>query len=108
MKSILIEANGTTKLVNLADYQALNEAVGGYIELIRFGDTGHCCYLNEDGISLGLPYNDKATRLCYLHNVGLIPGDYIKGTMVVVGPPDEFGDDTDISDKLAHELLEYK
>ena len=101
MKAVLIEANGNVRRATLPDYQALNAAVGGYIELINFGDTGHFAYLNEDGIALNLPYNDKATKLCYKHNVGLIPGDFIKGTMVVVGPPDDEGNDGDITDELA-------
>lgn len=101
MKAVLIEASGNVRRVDLPDYQALNAAVGGYIELINFGDTLHYAYLNEDGIALGLPYNDKATKLCYKHNVGLIPGDFIKGTMVVVGPPDFDGNETDVSDELA-------
>lgn len=105
MKAITIEANGNVKLVDLSDYDALNKAVGGSIESINFGDTGHHCYLNEDGIALGLPYNRLATDLCYKHNVGLGADDYIKGTMVVVGPVDEEGDDTNIHDELAKQLL---
>lgn len=101
MKAVLIQADGTVRRADLPDYQALNKAVGGYIELINFGDTGHFAYLNEDGIALGLPYNDKATKLCYKHNVGLIPGDFIKGTMVVVGPVDDEGNETDVSEELA-------
>lgn len=101
MKAVLIEANGNVRRADLPDYQSLNQAVGGYIELINFGDTGHFAYLNEDGIALGLPYNEKATKLCYKHNVGLIPGDFIKGTMVVVGPVDDEGNETDVSEELA-------
>ena len=101
MKAVLIEANGTVRRADLPDYKSLNGAVGGFIELINFGDTGHFAYLNEDAIALGLPYNDKATKLCYKHKVGLIPGDFIKGTMVVVGPPDAKGNDGDISEELA-------
>lgn len=93
--------NGNVRRADLPDYQSLNQAVGGYIELINFGDTGHFAYLNEDGIALGLPYNEKATKLCYKHNVGLIPGDFIKGTMVVVGPVDDEGNETDVSEELA-------
>jgi hypothetical protein len=105
MKAIAIEANGDVKRVDLPDYDALNKAVGGYIEAINFGDTGHNCYVNENGIALGLPYNPLATALCFKHNVGLMPGDYIKGTMVVVGPVDDDGNDTDVQDELAEQLL---
>jgi len=103
-KAIIIEANGNVRRVEIEGYEDLNKAVGGYIEGIRLGDTGQFAYLNEDGIALGLPYNEVATQLCYRRNVGLIPGDYIKGTMVIVGPADHEGNETDVSDELAAEL----
>ena len=107
MKAVVIEANGTVRRADLPDYQSLNRTVGGYVELINFGDTGHFAYVNEDGIALGLPYNELATQLCFAHNVGLMDGDYIKGSMVVVGPPDDEGNDGDISELLATYLESY-
>jgi len=103
-KAILIEANGNVRRIEINGYDDLNKGVGGYIEGIHLGDTEQFAYLNEDGIALGLPFNKVATDLCYKHNVGLIPGDYIKGNMIIVGPADDEGNETDVSDTLAAEL----
>lgn len=103
-KALLIEVNGKVSRININGYDDLNKGVGGYIEGIHLGDTGQFAYVNEDGIALGLPLNRVATNLCYKHNVGLIPGDYIKGNMIVVGPADDEGNETDVSDELAVEL----
>lgn len=103
-KAILIEANGNVRRIDIAGYDDLNKAVGGYIEGIHFGDTGQFAYLNEDGKAMELPYNWLATVLCGKHKVGLLPDDYISGNMVIVGPADDEGRDTDVSDELAREL----
>lgn len=103
-KAIVIEADGTMAVTTVNDLADLQQAVGGYIEGIYLGDTGQFAYVNEDGIALDLPRNSVATDLCYAHRVGLLPGDYIKGTMVIVGPADADGNDTDVSDDLIAEL----
>ena len=48
----------------------------------------------------GLPYNAVATELCTRLKTGLQQGDFIKGTMIVVGAPDDNGDETDCPDYL--------
>ena len=48
----------------------------------------------------GLPYNAVATELCTRLKTGLQQGDFIKGTMIVVGPADKNGDETDCPDYL--------
>jgi len=103
-KAILIEVSGNVRRVEINSYDDLNRIVGGYIEGIYLGETGHFAYLNEDGIALGLPMNRLATELCYRWNVGLIPGDYIKGSMVIVGPADDDGNETDVSEAFAASL----
>lgn len=105
MKVVIIKPDGVATRVTLTGYEELNGAVGGYIELINFGDTKHFAYLNEEGIRLRLPYNKRATDLCFKNNVGLMEGDFIKGNFIVVGPADEEGNDTDISEELADELV---
>jgi hypothetical protein len=104
-KAILLRANGTVAEANpetLEEYQAL---VGGFIEYLYLGDLNHVGYINEDGIALQLPENEFATNLCDYYNVGLMPGDYIKGDMLVFGPGDDEGRDTDVSPELARRLL---
>ena len=73
-------------LVNgLEHYQAL---VGdGLIESVA-NQIGTTIYCNEDGIDLGLEPNLVAT---------MVAGQHLVGDVVIVGLPDEDGDDTDVS-----------
>lgn len=119
MKGILIKANGVIQRINLPGSRtpslgkphdlrrllALQRTLGGFIESINLGDTGHWAYINEDGMALRLPYNKKATALCHKYNTGLMHDDFIKGSMVIVGPPDDNGNETDVNKDLAIYLL---
>ena len=61
---------------------ALQEAVGGYIEVV-YGKDGREIYVNEDGISLALPRNDLATREARAVEA-VFPFDTIKGNCVII------------------------
>lgn len=104
--AIAIDPNGTVRSVLLTSLEDMQRQVGGWIELINFGTTGHFAYLNEEGKLENLPPNILATHLCAKYGVGLALTDYICGTLLVVGPPDSEGNDTSISPELAQELLQ--
>lgn len=70
--------------------EAYQGIVGGYVEALTF--SGCTFYFNEDGRSLGLPYN----RRLGAHN--------ILGDFLVVGPPDASGGETGLSAELAEYL----
>lgn len=57
----------------------LQEAVGGYIEMvpIRVAPRSWKMFVNEDGLRLQLPFNPHATALC------AVPGTAIVGTAVL-------------------------
>ncbi|MCY2994198.1 MAG: DUF3846 domain-containing protein [Planctomycetota bacterium] len=107
---LFIPASG---LVDIRDgkFEDFQSWVGGYVQCLPFTDTTEA-YVNEDGIALGLPRNELATKLCFDYRIGLAPGDYIKGAMVIVGCKDESGEfdevgaGFDILQPLLHELLE--
>ena len=107
---LFIPASGpvATRDGKFEDFQSW---VGGYVQCLPFTDTTEA-YVNEDGIALGLPRNELATKLCFDYRIGLAPGDYIKGAMVIVGCKDENGEfdevggGFDIRQPLLHELLE--
>ena len=99
---VVIQTDGRIRAGNF-DYQRMVDEVGGFLEVIRFGDG--VAYLNEDGKGLQLPYNQKATELALRLSVSLHEGDVIVGNVVVVGDIDDDGNDTDISDAMALLLL---
>jgi len=89
-------------------YDDLNAAVGGYLEGVPTRDAsgaldeGYTAYCNEEGKLKRLPHNPAATRFTR------IAGDVLVGPVVIVGPPDDEGDDTpmpaDIRLRLAAEV----
>lgn len=60
----------------------VQEAVGGYIELIHLNQT-HYMVVNEEGKLDGLEHNRAATVLCY-QNQALQNGDFIVGNVAVI------------------------
>ena len=78
---------------DLGAFQAL---VGGYVERIPTTETGVSIFLNEEGKFFADPIlNEAATRIQKI-GYGLLPGDYIVGDVVIVGPPDMEGETLDI------------
>lgn len=67
---------------------------GAYLEGLILGTDG-TMYLDEDGKAKGLAVNPRATVLGWMH--GLASDDRIVGDVLVTGPPDDDGDDTDVS-----------
>lgn len=102
MKCVVIYPGQAPILKEVDGYKGLVAEVGGYIELVGVGED-FSCYVNEDGIALGLSRNEAATKVVtnMLDNVGrsLLPGDYIKGAAVFCGAS-ENGEDTDIPDNV--------
>ena len=82
---------------SLKSFQGL---VGGYIEAVRTNIAGCDAYINDEGKLNGLPLNILASHICPLTH-----GDYIVGTMVLVGPPDNNGDETDVDEGVMEDLL---
>ena len=92
MKVILIQPNSAVaELVEIEnDLAGLQKAVGGLSQFLRITDTVHA-YINEEGKLSGLLHNEIATMLCDAFKVGLQPGDFISGNMILLGAtgPDE-------------------
>lgn len=66
--------------------------VGGYIEGILCPAV--MFYVNEEGTIHGLPHNDRATRVLRAERPEA--EWHLCGDVVVLGPPDDQGDDTDV------------
>lgn len=87
----------------------LQEAVGGYIEPLVAPD-GYEAYGHDEAKLIQLPKNPVATAVweeaCDIGEYGRIPGDYIAGPVVFVGPLDDEGDTTGLTDTALAELLD--
>lgn len=86
--SRIIKVNGEAIEVEPANgawftLEELQEAVGGYIELLVL-PCGDFLYLDEEGKLKGKPLNKRATLLG--RSAGIASTDYIVGDVIVVSP----------------------
>lgn len=95
--AIVVPADGEPYALELPDdgnssLAVYQRVVGGWIELVP-NPHGVTVYCNEEGKIQGLPPNFRATALFgeWLHD-----WDIIAGNVIVVGPPDDEGYDTDL------------
>lgn len=107
-------------------YNFLNITVDGYIEVISSGDI-YTMYANEESriIDPPLPPNNRVNQILgreaveYVSRVGVVittkdgvedlthevpdaPRGYALGNVVITGPLDDNGNDTDVPDLLVH------
>ena len=101
VNALLVSPDGVVKMVKYDGYQGMKALLnGGYIESVRFGPT--CIAMcDEDGKQKGLPRNEKALMLAQLVGTPLGKHDYFVGPVLIVGPVNQYGDETDVP----HEML---
>jgi hypothetical protein len=97
MRGVVIQPDGAISVEQVqADLEGLQALVGGYIEAVGLKCPAPAtAYINEEGKIHDLPRNPLATSVAHL-----FPGDYIAGTMVILGAPDGEGYDTSVSDEV--------
>lgn len=74
----------------LSDYQAV---VGGWIEAVTMRDF--TVYVNEEGLLIGLPFNQGASQ---------ITGRPLVGNACIVGNPDQWGNTRKLSASAADRI----
>lgn len=74
------------QLPSIPSFDELRRIVGGYVELSSGRVDGRVVQLvvNEDGFSLGLPYNAKATEIFRRNRKPEGQGDFLVGTVVML------------------------
>ena len=100
MKALIITTNGGGEIVELTkDFPGrlteLQRIVGGHIESAPT-DGSVTIYVNEEGKLMDLPVNFEATFSWWEVAPWMRGADVLCGNVVIVGPPDHFGDDTDL------------
>jgi|ERR1035437_10478237 hypothetical protein len=106
-KAMYIPVDAPPRVVEYNGYDELKALVGGWIEGIG-GDVGgsgtHVWsgYVDEEGKIKGLPVNDEATIFAGATGWYGAGSDVLCGPVVIIGPPDEEGDDTDVPQWLLY------
>lgn len=108
MKALVVKTDGTAEVVDSNwEYSEINNAVGGWIEAVSFGDKPYFAYINEEGKINNLPENNAATSLWYDSGQRVLLGDYIAGNAVFFGLVDDEGYNTDIPSILLTDIIKY-
>jgi hypothetical protein len=96
MKALVITSTGVTTVEDITpDLDTLQSLVGGYIEAAPT-DGSVTVYVNEEGKVTGLPVNPEATRLYYKLAPFMEGHDILVGTVVILGPVDDEGEETEV------------
>lgn len=105
VKGLVIYTDGRIEECNYeGNYRQLCDIVDGYIQMIPFGDKPYFGYCNEEGKFLDLPENRIVTELWYDSGQTILLGDYIAGNVILFGPVDFEGNDTDYPEQLLKDL----
>ena len=101
MKALVIKTNGEAEVVDQEwSYEQINETVGGWIEVISFGNNRYFAYANEEAKLLELPVNEVVTDMWYNSGQIVLLGDYISGDVVFFGGIDNNGDNEEVEQSL--------
>lgn len=101
---ITVPAETSTPVATIdspGDLDALQEAVGGWIEAVGVGNIA--IYLDEEGKLKGRSINVRATKLAHRMKV-IHPTDCIVGDAVVTGFNDDTGENADAPAPALHFL----
>jgi len=74
---IKLNVNGTAETFEDTSLESMQQAVGGRIQIIRFGSQEQLMVLDEEGKLKNKPINKVATLLANIH------GDYIVGDVLI-------------------------
>jgi hypothetical protein len=101
MRALVIPAVGDPVEVDIPEgypghLDGLQAAVGGWIEYVPT-EQDVTLYCNEEGKIEGLPANRVATAA---FGQLIQPHDYLAGDVVIIGPQDDEGNDTDLDVEL--------
>jgi hypothetical protein len=82
--ALVIKADGKIHGIDLGEnsrdeYETLSGAVGGMIQAVPLSDSGMVLWCHEEGKLIGLPYNEKATKIWvkYWGQTDVIVGDCV-------------------------------
>jgi hypothetical protein len=104
--ALKLSTEGNVEIIPFVENQlkTLQDAVGGgYVEAITLADD-LVLWVNEDGKSKQMPFNQAATSIFIKHRGG---SDFIVGPVVFTGGTDEDGDTLGISEGQIHQVKTY-
>lgn len=93
LTTVIVRTDGTVEKTQMKyDLETMQGIVGGLIEMVSLPDA--TIYVNEEGLILGLPRNERLSEIVGPHPL------YLVGDAFILGKPDSFGYDTDVPDHI--------
>jgi hypothetical protein len=89
---------------DFADFMDYQSVVGGLFDVVDLPDLSATVYVNDEGLIIGLPVNPRATYLWWLCVPAAREMSFLVGDAVIIGMPDDEGNNTDIPQDLLHAL----
>ncbi|WP_163511614.1 DUF3846 domain-containing protein [Fodinicola acaciae] len=87
------------------DVETYRAAVEGNLQVVTLERPSASLYVNEDGKRNYQPLNQRATVLLWVHNGAFCGRDPICGDALLVGPPDQHCDDTNVPEEYVRLLF---
>lgn len=105
-RCLCINPDGKIWIEDVKGYLGFRRIIGGYLEAIRLPRADLSAFIDEQGKLHDLKYNPVATMLAMACGFRFNYGDQgIVGPMIVVGPPDENGEETSIPEDKINKLM---
>lgn len=107
MKAVILKADGTAPYVEdvAGDLESIKTVVEGWIERVPSMneeiDAKITVYANEEGVILNLPVN---RNIIAIRTLGL-PQSLYAGNLIVLGPGDAEGNETDVPQEIIDLLV---
>ena len=93
LTAVIVRTDGTVEKTQLKyDLKTMQGVVGGLIQPVYI--PGATIYVNEEGLLLGLPRNERLLEICKPQSVHLV------GDAFILGELDSFGYDTDVPNHI--------
>jgi hypothetical protein len=101
--ALVLKADGTIETLDNTGLQALQTAVGGWVQAVDLADD-LTMWLNEEGKLVGLPHNTTAQKLW--DKTFWVGSDFVVGDVVLTGGTDNEGETLALGDDTAQRVRE--
>lgn len=104
-RCFVIETDGSSRIEEVDGYLGFRKLIDGYLEVIRLPRAGLSAFIDEQGKIHGKEFNPVASMMALAGGFEYQASDYgIVGTMVIIGPTDENGDETSVPEPMLQKL----
>lgn len=94
--------------IEMGDIKEYQLIVGGMFDVIDFEHQPASVFFNDEGKIIGLPMNERATLLLWVHAPRFKGHDFVAGDALLLGVPDDEGDTQSVPESYLKLLLDTK